>query len=94
LINLIAEVDDILKLHIDQTKKTVFTGLSKTIQNESDYIAIAADETTDNANITLMDIDRNKKVLGTIDPSVPSLPIWSRAATASLCICKRYASVR
>jgi hemerythrin-like domain-containing protein len=65
LINLIAEVDDILKLHIDQSKNTMFTGLSKTIQNElldsilavaqdliqkeiaqSDYIAIAADETT------------------------------------------------
>jgi uncharacterized FlgJ-related protein len=105
LINLIAEVEDILKLHIDQTRKIVFTGLSKTIQNElldsilavtQDLIQkeIAANETTDNANITLMDIDRNKKVLGTIDPSVPSLPIWSRAATASLCICKRYASVR
>jgi hypothetical protein len=59
LINLIAEVDDILKLHIDQSKNTVFTG-------------------------TDMDIDSNKKVLGTIriDPSVPSLSIWSRAATA------------
>jgi hypothetical protein len=58
LINLIAEVDDILKLHIDQSKNTVFTG-------------------------TDMDIDSNKKVLGTIriDPSVPSLSIWSRAAT-------------
>jgi hypothetical protein len=58
LINLIAEVDDILKLHIDQYKNTVFTG-------------------------TDMDIDSNKKVLGTIriDPSVPSLSIWSRAAT-------------
>jgi hypothetical protein len=55
LINLIAEVDDILKLHIDQSKNTVF-----------------------------MDINSNKKVLGTIriDPSVPSLSIWSRAATA------------
>jgi hypothetical protein len=54
LINLIAEVDDILKLHIDQSKNTD------------------------------MDIDSNKKVLGTIriDPSVPSLSIWSRAATA------------
>jgi hypothetical protein len=32
-----------------------------------------------------MDIDSNKKVLGTIriDPSVPSLSIWSRAATDS-----------
>jgi hypothetical protein len=31
-----------------------------------------------------MDIDSNKKVLGTIriDPSVPSLSVWSRAATA------------
>jgi hypothetical protein len=58
LINLIAEVDDILKLHIDQSKNTVFTG-------------------------THMDIYSNKKVLGTIriDPSVPSLSIWSRAAT-------------
>jgi hypothetical protein len=58
LINLIAEVIDILKLHIDQSKNTVFTG-------------------------TDMDIDSNKKVLGTIriDPSVPSLSIWSRAAT-------------
>jgi hypothetical protein len=56
LINLIAEVDDILKLHIDQSKNTVFTGT---------------------------DMDSNKKVLGTIriDPSVPSLSIWSRAAT-------------
>jgi hypothetical protein len=41
LINLIAEVDDILKLHIDQSKNTVFTG-------------------------TDMDIDSNKKVLGTV----------------------------
>jgi hypothetical protein len=58
LINLIAEVDDVLKLHIDQSKNTVFTG-------------------------TDMDIDSNKKVLGTIriDPSVPSLSIWPRAAT-------------
>jgi hypothetical protein len=92
--NLIAEVEDILKLQIDQTRKIVFTGLSKTIQNElldsilavtQDLIQkeIAANETTDNANITQMDIDSNKKVLGTIqiDPSVPSLPIWSRAAT-------------
>jgi hypothetical protein len=63
LINLIAEVDDILKLHIDQSKNTVFTG-------------------------TDMDIDSNKKVLGTIriDPSVPSLSIWSRAATEFLCL--------
>jgi hypothetical protein len=61
LINLIAEVDDILKLHIDQSKNTVFTG-------------------------TGMDIDSNKKVLGTIriDPSVPSLSIWSRAATEKI----------
>jgi hypothetical protein len=38
---------------------------------------IAADETTDDANITQMDIDSNKKVLGKIqiDPSVPFLPI-------------------
>jgi hypothetical protein len=59
LINLIAEVDDILKLHTDQSKNTVSTG-------------------------TDMDINSNKKVLGTIriDPSVPSLSIWSRAATA------------
>jgi hypothetical protein len=62
----------------------LFTGLSKTIQNElldsilavtQDLIQkeIAANETTDNANITQMDIDSNKKVLGTIqiDPSVP-----------------------
>jgi hypothetical protein len=61
LINLIAEVDDILKLHIDQYKNAVFTG-------------------------TDMDIDSNKKVLGTIriDRSVPSLSIWSRAATGVL----------
>jgi hypothetical protein len=60
LINLIAEVDDILKLHIDLSKNTVFTG-------------------------TDMDIDSNKKVLGTIriDPSVPSLSIWSRAPTGN-----------
>jgi hypothetical protein len=60
LINLIAEVDDILKLHIDQSKNAVFTD-------------------------TDMDINSNKKVLGTIriDPSVPSLSILSRAATGA-----------
>jgi hypothetical protein len=35
LINLIAEVDDILKLHIDQSKNTVFTGTDMDIQGYS-----------------------------------------------------------
>jgi hypothetical protein len=71
LINLMSEIDVVLKSHIDKSKNTVFSGLSKTIQNEllesilavtqtlikkeideSDYIAIQADETTDNANIS------------------------------------------
>jgi hypothetical protein len=62
LINLIAEVDDILKLHIDQSKNTVFTG-------------------------TDMDIDSNKKVLGTIriDPSVPSQ--FGHEPPLSFCVC-------
>jgi hypothetical protein len=66
-----SEIDVVLKSHIDKSKNTVFSGLSKTIQNEllesilavtqtlikkeideSDYIAIQADETTDNANIS------------------------------------------
>jgi hypothetical protein len=36
-----------------------------------------------------MDINSNKKVLGTIriDPSVPSLSIWSRAATGQSIHC-------
>jgi hypothetical protein len=33
LINLIAEVDDILKLHIDQSKNTVFTGTDMDIDS-------------------------------------------------------------
>jgi hypothetical protein len=71
LINLMSKIDVVLKSHIDKSKNTVFSGLSKTIQNEvlesilavtqtlikkeideSDYIAIQADETTDNANIS------------------------------------------
>jgi hypothetical protein len=66
-----SEIDVVLKSHIDKSKNTVFSGLSKTIQNEllesilavtqtlikkeiddSDYIAIQAEETTDNANIS------------------------------------------
>lgn len=71
LVNLMAEIDATLKSHIENSKNSAFSGLSKTIQNEllesilavsqnvirqqiqsADFIAIQADETTDNANIT------------------------------------------
>jgi hypothetical protein len=35
LINLIAEVDDILKLHIDESKNTVFTGTDMDIDSNN-----------------------------------------------------------
>ena len=71
LVNLLAEVDNVLKTHIEKSQNKVFSGLSKTIQNElldsilevslqlikdeitqCDYIAIEADEATDNSTIS------------------------------------------